>query len=102
MQGSAGYLVVHLDYNISSGLFLSFETVLESDLTWTRSLTTVYWKLLLKDFPIHLLISNCKRVGALWSQARGVLEIRNWKWDMGHGKQEMGHGPWVIVDGILP
>ena len=28
----------------------------------------------------------------------GVLEIRNWKWDMGHGKQEMGHGTWIIED----
>ena len=29
----------------------------------------------------------------------GVLEIRNW--DMGHGKQEMGHWTWVGEDGKL-
>ena len=32
----------------------------------------------------------------------GVLEIRNRKWDLGHGKQEMRHGTWIIEDGELP
>ena len=31
----------------------------------------------------------------------GVLEIRNWKWGMGLGTQEIGHGTWLIEDGKL-